>query len=87
MKQEGGTLQRRQPLQREQQRDRQIGCMLVRALDPGLRYTLSNGGTYLRLAVGAVPLPAPLALLACALGLLPLAGSRGLRRPAGTTLV
>ena len=47
-----------------------FGAMLLPSLSDGLKFTAINGGTFFRLQVAAVPLPAPLVLLGGALSVL-----------------
>ena len=56
-----------------------FGNILLPTLSDGLKFTTLNGGTFFRLQVAAVPLPAPALLLGGALGVL---GYSALRRRA-----
>ena len=53
-----------------------FGSILLPSLGDGLKFTTLNGGSFFRLQVAAVPLPAPALLLGGALGVLGLAARR-----------
>ena len=53
-----------------------FGTIVLPTLSDGLKFTTLNGGTFFRLQVAAVPLPAPALLLGGALGVLGYTGRR-----------